>query len=44
MVIKFRREGATVKVIGMNEATETVVDKFGVHNDPAQVDKLLGGH
>jgi len=44
MVIKFRREGATVKVICMNEATETVVDKFGVHNDPAQVDKLLGGH
>ncbi|AXR07444.1 SulP family inorganic anion transporter [Salinimonas sediminis] len=44
VVLKFRREGATVKVVGMNEATETVVDKFGVHNDPAEVDKLLGGH
>jgi SulP family sulfate permease len=44
VVIKFRREGATVTVIGMNEATETVVDKFGVHNDPADVDKLMGGH
>ncbi len=31
-------------VIGMNEATEIVVDKFGVHNDPAEVDKLMGGH
>jgi SulP family sulfate permease len=43
-VIKFRREGAIVNVVGMNKATETVVDKFGVHNDPAEVDKLLGGH
>ncbi|QJR81187.1 SulP family inorganic anion transporter [Alteromonas pelagimontana] len=44
VVIKFRREGATVKVVGMNEATETVIDKFGVHNDPAEVEKLMGGH
>ncbi|WP_218353549.1 SulP family inorganic anion transporter [Alteromonas lipotrueiana] len=44
VVIKFRREGATVSVVGMNEATETVVDKFGVYNDPAEVDKLMGGH
>lgn len=44
VVIKFRREGAIVNVVGMNKATETVVDKFGVHNDPAEVDKLLGGH
>lgn len=44
VVIKFRREGAEVTIIGMNEATETVVDKFGIHNDPAEVEKLLGGH
>ena len=44
VVIKFRREGATVNIIGMNSATETVVDKFGVHNDPKEVEKLLGGH
>ncbi|MBQ4830037.1 SulP family inorganic anion transporter [Alteromonas sp. MMG017] len=44
VVVKFRREGAKVSVIGMNEATETVVDKFGVHNDPAEVEKLMGGH
>ena len=44
VVIKFRREGATVNIVGMNSATETVVDKFGVHNDPKEVDKLLGGH
>ncbi|MBH0090100.1 SulP family inorganic anion transporter [Pseudoalteromonas sp. NSLLW218] len=44
VVIKSRREGATVNIIGMNSATETVIDKFGVHNNPEEVDKLLGGH
>ncbi|MFT4941700.1 MAG: SulP family sulfate permease [Paraglaciecola sp.] len=44
VVIKFRREGATVNIIGMNKATETVVDKFGVHNDPKEIEKLLDGH
>ncbi|MEL0653917.1 SulP family inorganic anion transporter [Pseudoalteromonas issachenkonii] len=44
VVIKFRREGATVNIVGMNSATETVVDKFGVHNNPEEVEKLLGGH
>ena len=44
VVIKFRREGATVELVGMNEATATVVDKFGVHNDPAEVEKLMGDH
>ena len=44
VVIKFRREGAKVEIIGMNAATETVVDKFGVHNDPKEVEKLMGGH
>jgi SulP family sulfate permease len=44
VVIKFRREGATVTIVGMNEATETVVDKFGAHNDPKEVEKLFDGH
>lgn len=44
VVIKFRREGAEVDIIGMSEATETIVDKFGVHNDPAEVEKLMSGH
>jgi SulP family sulfate permease len=33
-----------VEVIGMSKATETIVDKFGVHNDPAEVEKLMVGH
>lgn len=44
VVIKFRREGAQVDIAGMNDATATVVDKFGVHQDPKKVAKMMGGH
>ena len=44
VVIKFRREGAEVNIIGMNEATRTVVDKFGVYDKPEEVEKLMAGH
>ncbi|EAT11862.1 SulP family inorganic anion transporter [Bermanella marisrubri] len=44
VVIKFRREGANVEIIGMNEATATVVDKFAIHDDPAEVEKMMAGH
>ena len=41
-VIKFRREGADVEVIGLNEASATIVDRFGVHDKPEAVDHLMG--
>ncbi|NAW68020.1 STAS domain-containing protein [Vibrio sp. V27_P1S3P104] len=44
VVIKFRREGTEVNLVGMNEATATIVDKFGIHNKPEEVEKLMGGH
>lgn len=44
VVIKFRREGTDVNIIGMNEATRTVVDKFGVYDKPEEVEKLMAGH
>lgn len=44
VVIKFRREGADVEILGMNEATATVIDKFAIHNDPAAVEKMMAGH
>lgn len=40
-VIKFRREGAEVVVIGLNEASATIVDRFGVHDKPGAIDKLM---
>lgn len=44
VVIKFRREGAEVELLGMNEASATIVDRFGVHDKPEAIEKLMGGH
>ncbi|WP_404362904.1 SulP family inorganic anion transporter [Marinobacter sp.] len=41
-VIKFRREGAEVEIIGLNQASATIVDRFGVHDKPDAVDHLMG--
>jgi len=43
VVLKFRREGTDVEVIGLNEASATMVDKFAVHDKDA-VDDILTGH
>ena len=40
-VLKFRRDGAEVEIIGMNEASETIVDRLGEHDKPGAMDKLL---
>ena len=40
-ILKFRRDGAEVEVIGMNEATETIVDKLAIHDKPGAMDKLI---
>ena len=44
VVIKFRREGTHVEIIGMNEASATIVDRFGVHDKPEEVEKILASH
>lgn len=44
VVIKFKREGCNVKVIGQNEASKTIIDRFGMHDDPKEIDKIMGGH
>jgi SulP family sulfate permease len=41
-VLKFRREGAEVELIGLNEASETIVDRLAVHDKPGAMDELLG--
>ena len=40
-VLKFRREGADVQIIGMNKASETIVDQLAVHDKPGAMDKLM---
>jgi SulP family sulfate permease len=40
-VLKFRREGTEVEVVGLNQASATIVDKFAVHDKPEAVDQLM---
>jgi len=44
VVIKFRREGVDVELIGMTEATATLVDRFGIYDKPEEIEKVMGGH
>lgn len=44
VVIKFRREGADVELLGSNEASATIIDRFGIHDKPEEIEKVLGGH
>jgi sulfate permease, SulP family len=39
-VIKFRREGAAVEIIGMNEASKTLVDRLAIHDKPGAMDEV----
>ncbi|MFY9143102.1 SulP family inorganic anion transporter [Sulfuricurvum sp.] len=43
-VIKLRKEGKEVEVIGQNEASRTIIDRFGVHDKPSEIEKVMGGH
>lgn len=40
VVLKFRRMGAEVELIGLNEASATLLDKLGVHDKPGAVETL----
>ena len=40
-VLKFRRDGAEVEIVGMNAASETIVDQLALHDKPGAMDKLI---
>ena len=40
-VLKFRRDGAEVEIVGMNTASETIVDRLAIHDRPDALDKLM---
>jgi SulP family sulfate permease len=42
VVIKFRRDATEVEVIGLNEASATMVDKFAVHDKDGAEDLMMG--
>lgn len=41
VVLKFRREGTEVEILGMNEASATLVSKLGVHDKPDALERML---
>ena len=42
VVLKFRREGADVEIVGLNRASETLVDKLAIHDQPGALERLMG--
>jgi len=42
VIIKLRRDGTVVDVLGLNEASATIIDRFGVHDKPDAADRLIG--
>lgn len=41
VVLKYRREGTEVEILGMNEASATIVDQLGEHDKPGAIDRML---
>ena len=42
VVLKFRRAGIDVEVLGLNEASATIMDKLAMHDRPDAMEKVLG--
>lgn len=40
VVMKFRREGTEVEVVGLNEASATLVDRFAIHDKDGAADLI----
>ena len=41
VVMKFKREGADVELVGLNEASETILDELALHDKPGGIEKLM---
>jgi sulfate permease, SulP family len=42
VVLKFRRDGAIVEIVGLNQASETIVDRLAIHDKPGALERLAG--
>ena len=40
VVLKFRREGTAVEIVGMNEASATIVDRLATYDKPGALELL----
>ena len=43
VALKFMRRGARVELVGMNEASQTLIDRLAVHDKPGALERA-GGH
>lgn len=41
VVLKFRREGTEVEILGLNEASATIVERLGIHDKPDAMELML---
>ncbi len=41
VVLRFRREGAEVELIGLNEASATIVDRLAIHDKSDALERML---
>ena len=41
VVLKFRREGTVVTLVGMNEASTTIVDRLGTYDKPDALEMMM---
>ncbi|MCB8888877.1 SulP family inorganic anion transporter [Vreelandella malpeensis] len=44
VVIKFRRQGIAVVLVGLGEASATIINRYAVHDDPKALETLSNGH
>jgi SulP family sulfate permease len=38
--MKFRREGTVVELVGLNDASKTIVDRLAIHDKPGAMDQV----
>ncbi|CAN5504176.1 SulP family inorganic anion transporter [soil metagenome] len=41
VVLKFRQQGSNVEVVGLNEASATIVDRLAIHDKPDALERML---
>jgi SulP family sulfate permease len=41
IVLKFRRAGVLVEVLGLNQASATIVDRLAIHDKPGALERML---
>ena len=43
-VIKFKKANIETVILGLNEASQTIIDRFSIGDDPEEMERALSGH